>query len=126
MLGSANAYATIAVKDFDEAKKFYEEILGLEKAHESPGGAMYKSGNSMVFVYPSGVAGTNQATYASWEVDDVEATIASLKDKGVSFEQYDAIPGVTRQGDLHIMGSLKAAWFKDPSGNILSIVNQAG
>jgi catechol 2,3-dioxygenase-like lactoylglutathione lyase family enzyme len=126
MLGGSKVYPTIAVSDLEAAKKFYEDVLGLEKTSENPGGVFYKSGDCGVFVYPSGTAGTNQATYASWEVDDVESTIEALKAKGVSFEQYDNMPGVTRDGDLHTMGDLKAAWFKDPTGNILSIVNQVG
>jgi catechol 2,3-dioxygenase-like lactoylglutathione lyase family enzyme len=125
MLGSSDVCATIAVSDLDAAGKFYEETLGLEKGMESPGGVFYKSGKSGVFVYPSGTAGTNKATYAAWMVDDVEATAKALKDKGVEFEQYDDLPG-KREGDIHIIGEMKAAWFTDPDGNILNIVNQMG
>ena len=126
MLGDKEVCATIAVSDMGAAAKFYGETLGLKKGMESPGGTFYKSGNSGVFVYPSGTAGTNKATYAAWMVDDVEGAIEALKAKGVSFEQYDDLPGVKREGDLHIMGELKAAWFTDPDGNILNIVNQMG
>ena len=126
MLGDSDAYATIAVSDMDAAKKFYSETLGLEQVSESPGGVVYKSGNSHIFVYPSMTAGTNQATYAGWTVEDVETTVKELKDKGVKFEQYDDLPQVTRQGDIHVMGDLKAAWFKDPSGNILSLSDMPG
>jgi catechol 2,3-dioxygenase-like lactoylglutathione lyase family enzyme len=126
MLGGSNVYPTIAVSDLGAAKKFYGEVLGLEKTTETPGGVFYKSGDCSIFVYPSGTAGTNQATYASWKVDDVEGTIEALKAKGVDFEQYDDMPGITREGDLHTMGDFKAAWFKDTSGNTLSIVNRAG
>src|SRR5438270_667269 len=126
MLGGNDVCATIAVKDLATAQPFYEEVLGLEKSMESPGGVFYKSGNSGVFVYPSGTAGTNQATYASWMVEDVEGTAEALKAKGVTFEQYDNLPGATREGDIHVMGELKSAWFKDPDGNILNIVNQMG
>ncbi len=127
MLGDKDVCATLAVKDMAVAEKFYNETLGLEKGMTSPAGTFFKSGSSGVFVYPSpGVAGTNQATYAAWRVEDVEGAIEALKAKGVTFEQYDSIPGVTRQGDVHVMGELKAAWFKDPDGNILNIVNQVG
>ena len=69
--------------------------------------------------------GSNKATAASWGVgDDIQGVIKGLKDKGVEFEQYDNLPEVKREGDIHIMGELKAAWFKDPDGNILNIVNQ--
>ncbi len=56
----------------------------------------------------------------------MEGAVKELKAKGVTFEQYDDIPGVERDGDIHKMGDLKAAWFKDPDGNILNIVNQMG
>ena len=127
MLGDQDVCATIAVKDMAVAEQFYGETLGLEKGSSNPGGTFFKSGSSGVFVYPSpGVAGTNKATYASWSVDDVEGTAAALKAKGVTFEQYDDMPGITRDGDLHIMGDMKAVWFKDPDGNILSFSNMKG
>jgi catechol 2,3-dioxygenase-like lactoylglutathione lyase family enzyme len=123
MLGSNDVCATVAVSDMAVATQFYGETLGLEMGDESPAGTFFKSGNSGIFVYPSGVAGTNKATYVAWAVDDVEGTIAELKAKGVNFEQYDNLPDTTREGDLHIMGDLKAAWFTDPDGNILSFSN---
>ena len=122
MLGSNNVCACLAVKDMDAAVKFYGETLGLEKGMETPAGTFFKSGNLGVFIYPSQYAGTNQATAASWMVDDVEAETKALKDKGVSFEQYDDLPG-KREGDVHIIGDMKSAWFKDPDGNILNLVN---
>lgn len=125
MLGESNVAAAIAVKDLEAAKKFYGETLGLKMDHESPGGVTFTSGSSKLFVYPSQYAGSNKATYAGWEADDVEGVVEALKGKGVTFEQYDNMPGVTRQGDIHVMGELKAAWFKDPDGNILSVTNGA-
>ena len=126
MLGKYEACATIAVSDLAKAKDFYENTLGLTKKDENPGGVLYASGQGVVFVYPSEYAGTNKATYATWSVDDVEGTVAALEDKGVSFEQYDDLPGTERQGSVHVMGDMKAAWFKDPDGNILNIVNGMG
>jgi catechol 2,3-dioxygenase-like lactoylglutathione lyase family enzyme len=127
MLGDKTAVATVAVKDIEVAKKFYEETLGLKKDQENPGGIAYKSGNSWVFVYPSEYAGSNKATTVSWGVgNDLEKVVDDLKSKGVKFEQYDNLPGVTRDGDIHLMGGLKAVWFKDPDGNILNIVNEMG
>jgi catechol 2,3-dioxygenase-like lactoylglutathione lyase family enzyme len=122
MLGDKDVAATLAVKDLGAAREFYEGTLGLALVADLDGGVLYRSGNSMVLVYESEFAGTNQATAASWSVDDVEEVMQALRDKGVTFEQYD-LPGVTREGDLHIMGDLKGAWFKDPDGNILSIGN---
>jgi len=126
MLGDKTAVATIAVKDMAKAKQFYEQTLGLKPmGGEDMGGLMYKSGDSNVFVYQSEFAGTNKATTASWGVgEDLDMIVQDLKSKGVMFEQYDNIPDVTRQGDIHIMGDIRAAWFKDPDGNILNVVNQ--
>lgn len=125
MLGNKPVSAVVAVKDMDEAKKFYGETLGLTKMDtDDPGGTMYKSGDTYIFVYPSQYAGTNQATGAAWGVgDDLVKIVEDLKGKGVKFEHYD-MPNATHEGDVHVMGELKTAWFKDPSGNILNLVNQ--
>ncbi|HEV8657426.1 MAG TPA: VOC family protein [Thermoanaerobaculia bacterium] len=124
MLENTDAMATIAVKDLKTAKKFYEGSLGLKPAgNDQPGVVTYKSGNSTVVVYESRYAGTNKATAATWAVRDAEEVVKALKAKGVSFEHYD-LPGLTRQGDLHVAGTFKTAWFKDPDGNILSVLSQ--
>lgn len=124
MLADADVMAVVAVKDLDKAKKFYEETLGLKPAGNDPDGIVYKSGSGKILVYASQYAGTNQATGAAWTVKDIDAVVKDLKAKGVSFEKYD-LPGATHEGDLHVMGDMKAAWFKDPDGNILAIDNGA-
>ena len=125
MLGDKTVVATIAVKDMAVAKAFYEDKLGLARVNDDdPGGVLYKSGSSNLFVYQSQFAGTNQATAASWGVgEDMEAVVAELTDKGIAFETYD-MPGVNHNGAIHVMGDLQSAWFKDPDGNILNIVNR--
>jgi catechol 2,3-dioxygenase-like lactoylglutathione lyase family enzyme len=124
MLGDVTVHPVLAVNDMEAARNFYEQTLGLKKINEDPGGIYYESGQSKVLVYESQYAGTNQATAAGWEVDDVEATVESLRQKGVTFERYD-IPGMTRDGDVHTMDNVKAAWFKDPAGNILVVGNMS-
>ena len=126
MLGEKNAAATIAVKDINAAKRFYESTLGLKLKHSSePGVLMLESGASLVLVYQSEFAGTNKATAATWDVGtDIEGVIRDLKAKGVAFEHYD-MPGMKREGDVHRDGKTKAAWFKDPDGNILAIVQSS-
>lgn len=123
MLQDVDAMPTIAVKDLDAAKKFYEGTLGLKPAGGHEGVLSYRSGNSTIVVYQSQYAGTNQATAATWVVPDVEQEVQALKQKGARFEHYD-LPGLTLQGDLHVAGSFKAAWLKDPDGNILHIVSR--
>ena len=123
MLANKDAVATIAAKDLKAAKKFYGDTLGLKPTPvPEPEVLNYKSGNSTVLVYKSQFAGSNKATAVTWIVDDVEGTVRDLKAKGISFEHYD-FPGMTRKGDVHIAGKSKAAWFKDPDGNILAVVS---
>ena len=124
MLTSRDAIATIAVKKIEPARKFYEGTLGLKPMPtEETGVQSYKSGNSSVLVYESQYAGTNKATAATWAVENLEGVVRDLKAKGVRFEHYD-FPGATRQGDVHGTGKNKAAWFKDPDGNILALVSR--
>jgi len=124
MLGGKDAGATLAVSDLQRARDFYESTLGLTAVQEQPGGVLYKSGNSLVLVYPSEYAGTNKATAAAWAVgEDFDAIVEELRSKGVSFEHYD-LPDTRREGDVHITEDFKAVWFKDPDGNILNLVNQ--
>ena len=122
MLADKNAMATIAVKDLAAAKRFYEDILGLKPTGvEGPGVTTYRSGSSTLVVYQSQFAGTNKATSATWNVgDEIEAIVRTLKRADVAFEHYD-LPGLRREGDIHVAGNFRAAWFKDPDGNILHI-----
>jgi len=123
MLSDRDAIATIAVREMKTAREFYEGKLGLKKLESAGSGVIrYQSGNSSIFVYESQNAGTNRATAATWVVEDVNAVVEFLKARGVVFEHYE-FPGGTRKGDVHIMGTIRNAWFKDPDGNILSIVN---
>lgn len=123
MLTDSAAIATIGVKRIDNAKKFYEGVLGFKPTGEDHEGVVaYDSGGSKFFVYESEFAGTNKATAATWVVDDVDGTVSTLKSRGVDFEHYD-FPDTKLEGDVHVSGKMRAAWFKDPDGNILAIVN---
>jgi len=123
MLGNKDAAATIAVRNLDVARKFYEGTLGLKKIGEEGDELVtYKSGNSTINVYRSKYAGTNRATALTWMVGkDIEGFVARLKAKGVKFEHYD-MPELQLEGDIYSGGDMKVAWFKDPDGNILNIV----
>jgi catechol 2,3-dioxygenase-like lactoylglutathione lyase family enzyme len=122
-LGNADAIATCAVKNIDIARRFYEGTLGLVPLpSEESGVLMYRSGKSSLLVYQSEYAGTNQATAVTWAVRNLEAAVEALKAKGVRFEHYD-LPDTVRTGDVHGSGKTKAAWFKDPDGNILAVVS---
>lgn len=123
MLKDVDVIATIAVKDLDAAREFYEDKLGLKReVEEEPGSLSFRSGRTSLFVYESEYAGTNDATAATWTVDELEPLVASLKKKGIRFEHYD-LPGMKREGDIHTADTTKAAWFKDPDGNVLAVVS---
>jgi catechol 2,3-dioxygenase-like lactoylglutathione lyase family enzyme len=119
-----NASANLAVKDLKKAREFYEGKLGLrEVAKEGEELIVFRSGSTTINVYRSEFAGTNKATAVTWVVgDNVEAVVRDLKAKGITFEHYD-MPDMKREGDIHIGGDMKVAWFKDPDGNILNIVS---
>ncbi len=125
MLSNRDAVANLAVRNIDAARKFYENTLGLQRiGDEGPELLVFKSGSTTLNVYRSEKAGTNQATAVTWTVgDEVESVVRQLKAKGVKFEHYD-MPEMTRQGDVYVAGDMKVAWFKDPDGNILNIVNR--
>ena len=121
MLSDKDAVATVAVKNLETAKQFYEGTLGLSKVMENEEVLAFKTGKATLFVYRSQHAGTNKATAVTFVAEEVDDLVRTLKGRGVTFEHYD-LPNMTRQGDLHVAGSMKAAWFKDPDGNILSLV----
>ena len=127
MLRDTDAVATVAVKDLDVAARFYEETLGLSRADaedaEDNETIVFESGDTTINVYRSSFAGTNKATALTWTVDDVDDVVRTLKAKGAKFEHYD-LPDTRREGDVHVSGDIKVAWFKDPDGNILSVVNR--
>jgi catechol 2,3-dioxygenase-like lactoylglutathione lyase family enzyme len=125
MLKDKNSSAIVAVKDLDRAKTFYSDVLGLNLADTSNEGMLgYRTGNTWLTVYKSGFAGTNQANAVSWDVGvELDNIVAGLKAKGVTFEHYD---DMGREGDIHVCGSMRLAWFKDPDGNILHLVGSTG
>ena len=121
MLGKADATPMIAVTDIDRAKSFYEGKLGLTSRDMSSDFFMLKTGSTDLNVYKSEYAGTNKATLLTFDVDDIEAEVRELKDKGISFEHYE-LDGLTADGDIYKGPGMKTAWFKDPDGNILSLI----
>jgi catechol 2,3-dioxygenase-like lactoylglutathione lyase family enzyme len=125
MISATNAFSGFSVNDLDAAKKFYSETLGLE-VETVPAGLMLKIGPG-ILVYPKGDAHV-PATYTmlNFRVDDIEKAVADLAAKGVVFEHYKGMTdekGIAR-GIAHDRGP-DIAWFKDPAGNILSVLQDA-
>ena len=124
MLEGNEPIGTIAVKDLAVAKKFYQGTLGLTLENEQGSEAhTYRGGAARLIVYRSQFAGTNKATALNFMVGaEIDSVVKGLRERGVTFEHYD-FPEMKREGDIHLAGPMKAAWFKDPDGNILCVMN---
>jgi len=125
MLGNKRAVATVAVRDLVAGRRFYEGTLGLAVEHtEGEEAISFRAGDVSLLVYRSAYAGSNRATAVNWPVGgELDAIVRALREKGVAFEHYD-LPGLTLEGDVHVAGPMRVAWFKDPDGNIHSLMNQ--
>ena len=123
LLAETDAIANLAVRDLKRARHFYEEMLGFEAVgREGDELISYRSGDTAFNVYRSEFAGTNRATAVTWAVGDrIGEVVEALKAAGITFEHYD-LPGLRRDGDLHVGDGMKVAWFKDPDGNILNVL----
>jgi catechol-2,3-dioxygenase len=122
MLKDAPIIPYIPARDVARARAFYEEKVGLVPREEVAGGVVYECGKgSWIFLYPTPNAGTSRASQAFWQVADIEAEVAQLKKKGVVFEEYN-MPGLKTVNGIMTNGNDKAAWFKDPEGNIMAII----
>ena len=122
MLKDAPIVPYIPATDIGRARAFYEQKVGLVPRDETNGGVVYKCGQgSWVFLYPSAGAGTSKASQLFWQVPDLEAEVAALRRKGVTFEDYD-MPGLKTVNGIFTDGGIKAAWFKDTEGNILALI----
>jgi len=124
MLGKADFTPMIAVKDLDRAKQFYTDTLGLKPTGEENSEVfMLKSGDTTLSLYRSEFAGSNKATALTFDVDDIKSEVSELKGKGITFEHYD-LDGLKQDGDIYTAEGMKTAWFKDPDGNILSMIEE--
>ncbi len=126
MLKDRNSSAIVAVSDIDRARRFYQDTLGLkliqDGGEDMDGVLVFRTGSTTLTVYRSEFAGTNKANAVTWNMGgDLESTVSDLRDKGVTFEQYD-IPGMTWRDGVHEAGDVKLVWFKDPDGNILHLI----
>jgi catechol 2,3-dioxygenase-like lactoylglutathione lyase family enzyme len=124
MLNEHPVHATIPCADFERAKAWYREKLGMTPTEEDLGGAYYQCGDGTSFgLFPTPYAGTAKNTQMEWSVPDIAATVAELRGNGVSFERFD-MPDVEWDGDIAVMGPFKAAWMKDSEGNTLGITER--
>jgi catechol 2,3-dioxygenase-like lactoylglutathione lyase family enzyme len=125
MLKDYDLHATLASSDVERAKQWYADKLGWRPTREFPGYARFEVGPSAFSVYETRSAGTAKNTVLFWLVDDVEAEVARLRDRGVVFEEYDFGEFKTVDGVMTDPDANHTAWFKDADGNIISIIDTA-
>jgi catechol 2,3-dioxygenase-like lactoylglutathione lyase family enzyme len=129
VLAGARVATRIPVRDLDRARRFYSEKLGLEPAEERPGGLLYRCASGEFSLFGSGGTSPGTFTQMAFEVDDLAAVVAAMKERGVVFEEVD-LPGLeTVEGIAQVSGNYPskgghgelAAWFRDLDGNMLGI-----
>jgi catechol 2,3-dioxygenase-like lactoylglutathione lyase family enzyme len=115
-------YAVLPAADFERAKAWYRDKLGLTPSHEEGPNAWFRSADGTWFILTSSqYAGTAQNTAAGFTVKGIESVLDDLRSRGVEFLEYDfGEMGKTENG-LMTMGPYKAAWFKDSEGNVLEL-----
>lgn len=125
MFNGLALHATIPASDFARAKSWYADKLDLTPVEEDEDdqGAWYETGGIRFLIYPSGFAGTNQATAATFRTDEFDAAIAHLRAAGVSLIDYDFEGFQTVDGVFTAPDGNRAAWFMDSEGNTLAVSN---
>jgi catechol 2,3-dioxygenase-like lactoylglutathione lyase family enzyme len=125
ILTDTKAFPSFSVNDIGKARAFYRDTLGLQVDDRPEGLQLDVGGGNKVFVY--GKPNHQPATFTilNFPVDDVEVAVEKLKSTGVNFEQYD-LPGIKTdaRGIARDTGGPAMAWFKDPAGNILSVLQE--
>jgi len=128
MLDKGRVATRIPAQDLARARRFYADKLGLKPSEERPGGLLYRCASGEFALFESAGSSPGSFTQMGWEVDDIEATVAELRDRGVRFEDVD-VPGLkTVDGIAEVAGNYpskgsgeRAAWFRDSEGNMLGI-----
>ena len=123
MLADTKAYSGFAVRDLEQARTFYAETLGLRTSEQNGLMWLRLAGGRDTLVYAQPDATPASYTILNFEVENIDGAVDALAARGVRFERYD---GIT-QDDKGISRELgpPIAWFKDPSGNVLSVLQEA-
>jgi len=128
-LASSHVAARLPAQDLERARAFYSEKLGLEPVDQRPGGLLYRCADGVFALFQSAGGPSGEHTQIAFEVDDIEATVAELRERGVDFLEYD-VPGLTTVGGIaEVEGNYpskgatgeRAAWFRDSEGNLIGI-----
>jgi catechol 2,3-dioxygenase-like lactoylglutathione lyase family enzyme len=126
VLASTQVTCMLPVKDMARARHYYEDALGLVPLGAKPDGKfVYRCGGTELALFPKPEGTKAEHTAISFKVADIAATIAALKSRGVVFDDYD-LPGFKTVEHVCVLGSERAAWFRDPEGNILCLHEDLG
>ena len=129
MLARGKIASRLPAQDLERARRFYSEKLGPDPVEERPGGLRYEGSSGDFALFQSAGGPSGEHTQMGWEVEDIDATVAELRGRGVEFLEYD-FPGLkTVNGIADIEGNYpskggvgeRAAWFRDSEGNLLGV-----
>jgi catechol 2,3-dioxygenase-like lactoylglutathione lyase family enzyme len=121
MFQPRGAMAAMPAQDLARAKEFYKGKLGLTPVDESEQGTRYRVGENEFLLFPSTGRASGDHTQLGFDVDDLADAVNSLRDRGVTFEEYD-MPGFKSVDGIVEVEGEKSAWFKDSEGNLIVVV----
>jgi catechol 2,3-dioxygenase-like lactoylglutathione lyase family enzyme len=122
MLRNSKAFSGFSVDDLDAAKRFYGETLGVQVSENDAGLTLDLASDRPTLIYPKDDHEPASFTILNFPVDDIEGTVAGLAERGVQFERYEGTPLETDEQGIFRGGGPLIAWFKDPAGNVLSVI----
>jgi catechol 2,3-dioxygenase-like lactoylglutathione lyase family enzyme len=122
MLEKSKAFSGFSVDDIPRAKEFYAATLGLEVTEENGMLTLHLAGDRPTLVYPKPDHTPASFTILNFPVEDIEAAVDELTKRGVSFERYEGTDLETDERGIFRGGGPPIAWFKDPAGNVLSVI----
>lgn len=123
MLGKTNAFSSYSINDMEKARLFYKEVLGID-VDQTQEGLTLNTGGGPVFLYPKANHTPATFTVLNFQVSDIDAVVDVLDQKGIHFERYGGQIATDPKGIFRGDPGPKIAWFKDPAGNILSLIEE--
>ena len=126
MFKDTKAFSGFSVDDLERAEAFYGETLGLDVERNDAGLTLKVAGDRPILVYPKDNHEPASFTILNFPVDDIEPAVDALAERGVEFERYEGTPIETDEKGIFRGGGPLIAWFKDPAGNVLSVIEASG
>jgi catechol 2,3-dioxygenase-like lactoylglutathione lyase family enzyme len=124
MFGKTKAFSGFSVDDIPKAREFYEKTLGLEVSEDNGMLSLRLGDGHAVLVYPKPNHTPASFTILNFPVEDVEKAVDELTRRGVAFERYEGTPTATDEKGVFRGGGPLIAWFTDPAGNVLSVIQE--